>query len=144
LRAPEAELALAGESPTREIRALAESGEAVRLLGHVPDAASIVRSSAVSLVPIRVGSGVRLKILEAFANERPVVSTSIGCEGLPVRHGEHLLVADTAESFANATVSILTDPGLASAMAKRGRALVEELLGWERVIESAERILSLD
>lgn len=143
-RVPDAELALAGEAPTREIRSFAGKRCGVRVLGHVADAAAAVRSSAVSMAPIRVGSGIRLKILEAFANERPVVTTSIGCEGLPVRDGEHLLVANTTETFADAVVSVLTVVPLASRIAKRGRALVEQCFDWSCVIDTAEEILRSD
>jgi hypothetical protein len=91
--------------------------------------------AAVYVVPIRVGGGTRLKIYEAMAMEKPVVSTTIGAEGLPVRDGEEIVIADDAEAFAAAVVRLLTDEGRARALALRGATLVRESFGWGRVAE---------
>jgi len=140
-RIPDAEIVLAGEGPTREILALHAPEKGIRVAGRVEDAAAAVRECALSVVPIRAGGGVRLKILEALANERPVVSTTVGCEGLPFRNGETILVADTPEAFADAAVQLLENSALASSIARRGRELVEKNFAWERIIERVEEIL---
>jgi glycosyltransferase involved in cell wall biosynthesis len=100
-------------------------GPNIRLLDGVSDLESIWQRSRVLAVPLRSGSGVRLKILEAFARGVPVVSTSVGCEGLEVEHGRHLLVADDADEFARQTVSLLVDAELAAGLAREARAFVE-------------------
>ena len=117
---PEARLTITGdaghETPT--------SGSHVVYTGHVPDVRPLVAASAVSVAPIRVGGGTRLKILEAMAIGTPVVATTKAVEGLAVRDGEHLLVADTTREFAQAVVHILRNPTVAAALADRARRLV--------------------
>ncbi|MGC4081465.1 MAG: glycosyltransferase [Vicinamibacterales bacterium] len=98
----------------------------VELHADVPDIRPWFETSHVMVAPIRAGSGTRLEILEAFAARRPVVSTTIGCEGLDVRHDEHLLIADDGERFAEAVASLLHDRARADAMATRARELVEQ------------------
>jgi len=84
-------------------------------------------------VPLRIGGGTRLKIFEALAMAKPVVSTTIGAEGLPVTSGEHLVLADGADDFARAVVTLLREPEQRSRLAEAGRALVEERFSWGRV-----------
>lgn len=91
----------------------------VVLAGRVPDVRPVLASSAVSLAPIRLGGGTRLKILEAMAVRTPVVATTKAVEGLDVRHGEHVLMADTPRGFAGAVLQILGDPARAREMADR-------------------------
>ena len=76
-------------------------------------------------MPLRAGGGMRVKILTALAQGLPVVSTSLGCTGLAVESGQHLLIADTAEDFAQAALRVLGDRQLASQLARNGRVLVE-------------------
>jgi glycosyltransferase involved in cell wall biosynthesis len=83
------------------------------------------------VVPLRVGGGTRLKILEAMATGRAVVSTSLGCEGLEVTPGEDILIADTPAAFAEATLRCLRDPALRARLGAAGRALVERRYQWE-------------
>jgi glycosyltransferase involved in cell wall biosynthesis len=94
-------------------RALALSSLSyVELLGEVSDLPTALSGTDVVIVPIRSGSGTRIKVLEAFARRLPVVSTSIGCEGLGAKDGEHLLVADVPDGFAAACIRLLDDPEL--------------------------------
>jgi glycosyltransferase involved in cell wall biosynthesis len=90
------------------------------------------------VVPLRAGGGTRLKILEAMALGRPVVSTPLGCEGLAVEDGKHLLIAKDAEAFAAAVARLLTDRALAARLTLQARALVEENYDWTGI---AERLL---
>jgi glycosyltransferase involved in cell wall biosynthesis len=91
-------------------------------------------------VPLRAGGGTRLKILEAMALGRPVVSTPLGCEGLAVENGKHLLIAKDAEGFAAAVARLLTDRHLAARLTQEARALVERDYDWTAI---AERLLSV-
>jgi len=96
----------------------------VRLTGWVPDIDPFVQESRMLVVPMRAGSGMRVKILDAMARGLPVVSTSVGCEGIAVVPGEHLLLADTPEGFADAVLRLLADDALAASLARNARALV--------------------
>ena len=98
----------------------------VDLTGWVPDIAPFVQASRMLVVPMRAGSGMRVKILEAMARGLPVVSTTVGCEGIGVVPGRHLLLADTPDAFAQAVIRLLTDDGLAASLATAARALVLE------------------
>jgi len=96
----------------------------VRLTGWVPDIDPFVQASRALVVPMRAGSGMRVKILEAMARGLPVVSTTVGCEGIAAVPGEHLLLADGPEGFADAVLRVLSDDGLAATLARNARALV--------------------
>jgi len=97
----------------------------------VDDVAPYYRRSTVCVVPVRTGGGTRLKILEAMALGRPVVSTTIGCEGLDVADGEHLLIADSPEQFAEKTVRLLTDRALCRHITTAARQLVVTRYDWD-------------
>jgi polysaccharide biosynthesis protein PslH len=84
-------------------------------------------------VPLRLGSGTRLKILEAWAMERPVVSTALGAEGLDAEPGRHLLIANDPAGFARSVLRVLDEPGLAAQLSREGRALVAERYSWRGV-----------
>jgi glycosyltransferase involved in cell wall biosynthesis len=122
------ELWIVGRSPAPEVLRL--DGGSIRVTGTVPDVVPYYERSAVAVVPLRAGSGTRLKILEAMALGRPVVSTSVGCEGLDVEHERHLLVADDAEAFARQTARLLADGALYRRLADEGRRLVEARYDW--------------
>jgi glycosyltransferase involved in cell wall biosynthesis len=100
-RMPETQFLIVGSRPPRRIRALAEDpSSGVVVTGYVPDLDPILSQSRVLVVPVASGSGMRVKILEGFARGLPIVSTTIGVEGIEARAGEHLLVADEAPAFA--------------------------------------------
>ncbi len=110
------------------------AGEAlVRAHGFVEDLLPILNSAALMVVPLLSGSGTRLKILEAFSAGLPVVSTTIGCEGIECRDGEHIRVADSPQDFAQAVTELLSSPHRRDDMARRARRLVEERYSWERI-----------
>ena len=100
---PDVTFTIAGQRPPASITRLA-SDPAVRVTGYVSDARELAAECGVFVVPLRSGSGVRVKILNAMAMGLPVVSTSVGAEGLEAVHGEHILIADTPEDFARAVV----------------------------------------
>ena len=111
------ELWIVGRTPRPEVRQL--NGSGVHVTGQVDDVLPYYRQSAVCVVPLRAGGGTRLKILEAMALGRPVVSTAVGCEGLDVVDGEHLLIADNPQQFAEKTLRLLTDRQLYRRLAAR-------------------------
>jgi polysaccharide biosynthesis protein PslH len=119
-----ARVALAGQRPGEEVRALAAIPD-VSVHAGPADLAPFYADAAVAVVPIRAGGGSRIKILEAFAHGVPVVSTSIGAAGLAAVDGRHLLIADGPEDFAAAALRLHRDAALAAAIATEGRALLE-------------------
>ena len=106
----------------------------VTLTGFVDDVRPLIASSWVSLAPIRLGGGTRLKILEAIALHTPVVATSKGAEGLDIQHDEHLLIADTPEAFAEAVIRLLKKPGLRKQLTGNAYQLVREKYDWAVVM----------
>jgi len=136
---PECTLTIAGQRPVEAIRALARD-PSISVTGYVEDDRAIAADCGVFVVPLRSGSGVRVKILNALAMGLPVVATSVGAEGLEAVHGEHLLIADSAQDLADAVVEVLSDPELAASLGFNGRKLVCEKYSWERV---GERLLAV-
>ena len=122
---PEARLLVAGSDPPPRY-AFADPANAVDLLGFVDDVQPLLSSCALFVCPIRSGSGVRVKLLEAFASGIPVVSTTLGAEGLARTDGEFCALADDAEGFSGKAIQLLTDSKLASRMACRARNEVVE------------------
>jgi len=106
-KVPEARLRIVGRNPDRRVQRLAS--DAMAVTGEVPSVVEHLREAAVVVVPLRIGGGTRLKIYEAMAMGKAVVSTSIGAEGLEVRHGRDLVIADTPTGFADAVVRLLQD-----------------------------------
>jgi glycosyltransferase involved in cell wall biosynthesis len=103
---------------------ICRAAPAVTVVGWVPDIDPFVRQSRVLVVPMRAGSGMRVKILEAMARGLPVVSTAVGCEGIDIVPGRHLLVEDDPSRFADAVARVLNDDVLAASLASEARALV--------------------
>jgi glycosyltransferase involved in cell wall biosynthesis len=122
-----------GASATRELRELAARTPALQLSGRAPDLRAAIEAAAVVVVPLRVGGGTRLKILEALSMAKPVVSTRIGAEGLDVTDGEHIVLADSADAFADAVLGLLGDPARAARLGAAGRARVRERYDWSHV-----------
>lgn len=106
----------------------------VVLTGFVDDVRPLIAAASVSLVPLRIGGGTRLKILEAMALRTPVVATSKGAEGLEAQPNEHLLLADTPEAFAEAIVRLLREPDLRQRLADQAYQLVAEKYDWAIVM----------
>jgi glycosyltransferase involved in cell wall biosynthesis len=131
-RVPGATLTIAGMAPPPEVR-LFDRLEGVEVVADVADLRPLLASARVAVVPLRIGSGSRLKILEAMAAGRPVVSTSIGAEGLAVEAGRHLSIAEGTDEFADAVCALLEGDG--SAMAESARELVERQYAWPLVAE---------
>jgi glycosyltransferase involved in cell wall biosynthesis len=136
---PSAVLDVVGRNPPPALvrRAAGQGGATIH--ADVADVRPYLTRAAVMAVPLRVGGGSRLKILEALATGLPVVSTAVGAEGLDLRHGAHLEIADTPEAFAASLVHTLRNPAAARATAARGRALVLDRYDWDVQAEALER-----
>ena len=140
---PEVELDLVGARPTGEVRALGYL-PGVTLHADVPDITPFLAAARVAVVPLRIGSGSRLKALEAMAANRPVVGTSIGLEGLDLTDGREALVANDAEAFAAAVVRVLRDDAVAGALARAGRAAAQERFEWSAIVAAfSEAVLEV-
>jgi sugar transferase (PEP-CTERM/EpsH1 system associated) len=138
---PQASIAIVGRAPTPAVARLAqESG--VTVTGRVDDVRPYMAASAVYVVPLRIGGGTRLKIFEAMAMGKAVVSTTVGAEGLPVRDGEHLLLADDPDSFATAVVRLLRDDDRRRSLEGSARKLVVEHYDWAAVAGDLDRALT--
>jgi sugar transferase (PEP-CTERM/EpsH1 system associated) len=135
---PGVEMWIVGITPRDEVKALA--GEGVHVTGRVEDVRPFYRQSAVCVLPLRAGGGARLKILEAMALGRPVVSTSVGCEGQDLVNGRHVLIADTPGEFAGQTIRLLCDLTLRQRIAAQARELVVERYDWDI---SARRLMQI-
>ncbi|MFZ0427233.1 MAG: glycosyltransferase [Acidobacteriota bacterium] len=136
-RVPDVELLITGDPAGLTLPP--EPG--VTLAGHVPDVRPLVAESSVSLAPIHVGGGTRLKILEAMALGTPVIATPKGAEGLRVVSGRDLLIADTPEQFIEATVRVLTDASLRRRLANSAFRLVGSRYDWPVVMPQFLRLL---
>lgn len=136
-RVPEAGLTVVGRNPSERLLSRARQAR-VEVTGTVDDVRPYVARGAISVVPLRLGGGTRLKIFEAMAMAKAVVSTPIGAEGLPLVPGKHFVAADGTEEFARAVVDLLEDPVRRRALGASGRRLVEERFSWRRVAKDFE------
>jgi glycosyltransferase involved in cell wall biosynthesis len=127
-----ARLVVVGRDTPPEVYAL-HDGKTICVEGTVPSVEEYYRQATVAIVPLRIAAGTRLKILEAFGLGRPVVSTSVGCEGLEVTNGEHLLVADEPRGFANACIDLLKNGQLRERLVHNARGLVERHYTWDSI-----------
>lgn len=137
---PDLECTFVGRNPPADIERLA-SMPGVHITGTVEDVRPYVDRAAVYIVPLRVGGGSRLKILEALAMGRAVVSTTIGAEGLDVAHECQVLLADDPRSFAASVLRLLDDPERCRELAYQGRRLVEQQYGWDALAERFRRFI---
>ncbi|HSE31986.1 MAG TPA: glycosyltransferase [Pyrinomonadaceae bacterium] len=144
---PEVTLTVVGRNPYSGLVELSRRDPAVIVTGRVEDVRPFMEEAAVYVVPLRIGGGTRLKIYEAMAMEKAIVSTSIGAEGLPVVEGQEIVLADTPESFADSVVNLLRDESRAAEIGKRAAEKVRENFGWDRVADNfaaiCDRAISL-
>jgi sugar transferase (PEP-CTERM/EpsH1 system associated) len=137
---PEAELTIVGRNPVKRLVALANEVQGVTVTGRVPDVRPYLERAAVLIVPLRVGGGTRIKIFEGMAMGRPTVSTGIGAEGLPVRDGEEIIIADDATRFADAVARLLSDKVLADSIGGNAAKRVRSEFGWDVAADRFARI----
>jgi len=126
---PNLRLLIVGKDPTPEVRRWSDL-ENVTVTGGVPDVRPFYRRAWAQIVPLRIGGGTRLKIVESLALGTPVISTTIGAQGLNLRHNEEILLADTAPNFVRECERLLKDSVLHKSLAHAGRRAVEARLSW--------------
>jgi glycosyltransferase involved in cell wall biosynthesis len=129
---PDARLTLIGKNPPEPIRAL-DGRPGVDVPGYVEDLAPYLAETAAFVVPLHAAGGMRVKIVNAWCWGLPIVSTTIGAEGIAIRDGENILIADTPGAFAQAVVQVLRSLDLQRRLRAKGRAWVEERYDWRRV-----------
>jgi glycosyltransferase involved in cell wall biosynthesis len=134
---PTISLCVAGRNPTRAIRQLA-SEPRIDVLANPEEMSRVARGCSLTVVPIRFGGGTRVKILHSMAMGLPVVSTSLGCEGLSVVDGLHILIRDEPDQFADAVLQIISNPSLRNHLRMNGRRLVEERYDWRFMFRRLE------
>jgi glycosyltransferase involved in cell wall biosynthesis len=129
---PGLKVLIVGKAPVEEVRAHG-SRSGVTVTGGVPDVRPYYRRAWLQIVPLRIGGGTRLKIPECMAMRTPVVSTTIGAQGLDLRHDHDILLGDTPEEFARETARALGDAALRAHIEETGFRTVHERLGWGRL-----------
>lgn len=132
-RLPDVSLTILGRNPPSKIVQLSQKDPSIFVTGTVDDVRPFLAKAAVSIVPLRIGGGTRIKIFETMAAGLPVISTTIGAEGLPITDGEHIVIADDSETFADETVMLLTDTERANRIASKAQQLVVSDFSWEKV-----------
>lgn len=131
---------IAGQDPPADLLAK-HDGRDVIVTGRFDEVQAVLAQATVVVTPLRFGSGTRIKILEAMAFSKPVVTTSIGCEGLEVRREEHLIIEDHPRCFAARCVGLLTDAETRRRLSRAGRSLVESRYDWHRVMAPLNALL---
>jgi glycosyltransferase involved in cell wall biosynthesis len=139
---PDVSVRIVGRNPSAALQSLAARQVHVELTGWVEDVRPSLARGAVCIVPLRIGSGTRLKIFEAMAMGKAVVSTSIGAEGLPVRPGENIVLADDPGAFAQSVGSLLRDAARRREIGRAARKLVAENYSWARIAEDFAAVLA--
>lgn len=140
-RNPDCRVAIVGRTPPPSITRLAETHPNLSVTGSVPDIRPYLWGSKLCIVPLRIGGGTRLKIYEAMAARIPVVSTSIGAEGLPVSDGENIILADDPRQFAEACLDLLQDGDKRRRLAGHAWNLVASHYSWKQAARCFEQIL---
>jgi glycosyltransferase involved in cell wall biosynthesis len=137
---PEIKFYVVGQGPPPEIQSLSQD-DAVIVTGRVDDVRPYLKKGRAFICPVRLGGGFRGKILEAMAAGTPVVSTSLGAEGVPAVQRENIIVADDPEEFAQGILDLMTDDRLFERIRKNARRLVEEKFAWQKGVEVMEGVL---
>jgi sugar transferase (PEP-CTERM/EpsH1 system associated) len=137
---PSIEATFVGRNPPEHINKL-DGVDGITITGTVDDVRPYIDQASAYIVPLRIGGGSRLKILEAFAMKKPVISTTVGAEGLDVTDGENILLADDPETFVKRVRQVLSDPDLARRLGANGRKLVEQQYGWDALAGKLENFL---
>jgi len=137
---PEVKFYVVGQAPPPEIQSLSQD-KAIIVTGRVNDVRPYLKKGRVFICPVRLGGGFRGKILEAMAIGRPVVSTSLGAEGIPAVHRENIIVADNPEEFTQGILDLMNDDKFFDRIRKKARFLVEEKYAWEKGVEIMEGVL---
>jgi glycosyltransferase involved in cell wall biosynthesis len=136
---PDVQLYIVGQRPHARLEGL-RADPSITITGAVEDTRPYTCAADVYVVPLRMGGGTRLKLLEALALQTPIVSTTLGAEGFAVKSGQELLLADEAATFANAVVELMADRDRARALGVAGRAFAVQHYDWQRIVPQFEEI----
>jgi glycosyltransferase involved in cell wall biosynthesis len=140
-RVPDAKLTIIGKNPPPDfIDLVARNPHTVNVTGYVPDLIPYLEDSTLMVVPVRAGGGMRVRILEAFAYAMPIVTTTVGLEGIQAQPGRDVLVADSSEDFADAVIRLLTNEELQDQLSKNGRHLVETKYDWQVTLKDLDKV----
>jgi|YNPNPStandDraft_1061719.scaffolds.fasta_scaffold12044_2 sugar transferase (PEP-CTERM/EpsH1 system associated) len=137
---PDARFVIVGSDPPSRLARLSDLDPRIVVTGYVSDIRPFLARAKVFVVPLRMGSGTRLKILQAMAMGKAIVSTTIGCEGIAAKNGEHLLIADSPFEFAQAVIKLLKDETLRRKLGKQARLLAQREYAWQK---SQAKLLSI-
>jgi polysaccharide biosynthesis protein PslH len=138
---PDVKLLVVGRKPSRRLQELSHRQPHITITGWVEDVRPYLAKGAVCIVPLRIGGGTRLKIYEAMAMGKAVISTTIGAEGLPVQNRENVLIADGEQNFSRACIELLGNPALRNQIGSTGRKLVCAKYGWPTIAEAFSGVL---
>jgi glycosyltransferase involved in cell wall biosynthesis len=117
-----------------------ENPGVITVTGYVPELKPYLEQAALMVIPVRAGSGMRVRILEALAQAMPMVTTTIGLEGIDAQHGQEVLVADNADAFAAEVIRLMDDAELQARLARNGRSLAERAYDWRVVLKKLDQV----
>jgi glycosyltransferase involved in cell wall biosynthesis len=140
--APDCRFVIAGDRPSERVKALA--GERVQVTGWVDDIRPVLWQATVAILPMRIGTGIKNKLLEAWAAGAAVVATPMACQGVPAVDGQNLLLGGSAEALASGVVRLIQDAGLRGRLGANGRLVVAEQFSWKTVAEMFRRQIAGD
>jgi len=139
---PGATLTILGKNPPPDFLKLAEDNPGkITVTGYVPELTPYMQQAALMVIPVRAGSGMRVRILEALALAMPIVTTTVGLEGIDARNGEEVLVSDTPDDFAAAVIRLMGDADLQTRLAQNGRRLAEGTYDWRVVLKKLDQVI---
>jgi glycosyltransferase involved in cell wall biosynthesis len=138
---PGTSLTIIGKNPPKDLLRLAlQNPESIQVTGYVPDLIPYMQQAGVVVIPVRAGGGMRVRILEAFSLSMPVVTTTIGLEGIEAAPGQDVLVEDTAPRFAEAVIRVLNNQSLQDRLGQNGRRCVEKKYDWQVVLQMLDEV----
>lgn len=130
---PDAIFKIIGQDPPPELKEIADIDDDIQVLGYVDDIRPYVAEASVYVVPLRVGGGTRLKVLDALSQGKAIVSTSVGCEGIAVTHGENIFIEDTDNGFADRVIELFNNQTLRQKLGSNARCLAEDKYAWQSI-----------
>ena len=135
---PDVGFDIIGAKPPQEVISLGEADPLINVTGYVDDTEPYLKKTSVLIVPVRAGGGMRVKILNALSQALPMVTTTIGCEGIAVEHDKHVLIADTPQGFADAVIRLLDNREAGQRLGQNGRRLIQEQYDYRTVCAALE------
>jgi polysaccharide biosynthesis protein PslH len=139
-RIPDVKVTFVGSSPTSKLIKTAQNSPGIEITGYVDDVRPYMNESSVFIAPLRSGSGTKIKVLNALALEKAVVTTSIGAEGINVEHKKNVIISDETKEFAEQTIYLLENPQIAKKIGENGRKFIEDNYAWEIIFNKMNHI----